>query len=359
MPIRYDPALERPEPDEAETIAGLVAALRQISETVHADSGHAERAVHAKAHALLHGELEVLGHLPPTLAQGLFAKPGRHDAVLRFSTNPGDVLADSVSVPRGLAVKVLGVEGARLPGSEAATTQDFVLANAPVFLAPDPRAFLSGLRLLAATTDRAPRLKQAASAVLRQVERVAEAVGGGSARLRSLGGHPTTHILGETYWSQVPLRHGDYVAKLSVAPSSPALRALQGERVDVSDDPDALRQAADDVLRREGGEWEVRVQLLTDPETMPVEDASVEWPEEVSPYIPIARLRAPPQPAWAEAARRAVDEGMAFSPWHGLEAHRPLGGIMRARRAAYEASARFRLTRNGCPVREPEALDWR
>ncbi len=359
MPIRYDPSLERPEPDEAETIAGLVAALRQISERVHADSGHAERAVHAKAHALLHGELEVLGHLPPTLAQGLFSRPGRHDAVLRFSTNPGDVLADSVSVPRGLAVKVLGVEGARLPGSEAATTQDFVLANAPVFLAPDPRAFLSGLRLLAATTDRAPRLKQAASAVLRQVERVAEAVGAGSARLRSLGGHPTTHILGETYWSQVPLRHGEYVAKLSVAPSSPALRALQGVEVDVSEDPDALRQAADAVLRREGGEWEVRVQLLTDRETMPVEDASVEWPEAVSPYIPVARRRAPPQPAWAEAARRAVDEGMAFSPWHGLEAHRPLGGIMRARRAAYEASSRFRLTRNGCPVREPEALDWR
>ncbi|MFB9969431.1 catalase family protein [Pseudoroseomonas cervicalis] len=359
MPIRYDPALERPEPDEAETIEGLVAALRQIAETVHADSGHAERAVHAKAHALLHGELEVLGHLPPTLAQGIFSTPRRFDAVLRFSTNPGDVLADSVSVPRGLAVKVLGVEGARLPGSEAATTQDFVLANAPVFLAPDPRAFLSSLKLLAATTDRAPGLKQAASAVLRQVEKLAEAVGGGSATLRSLGGHPTTHVLGETYWSQVPLRHGDYVAKLSVAPRSPTLRALEGVEVDVSDDPDALRRAADAVLRREGGEWEVRVQLLTDRDTMPVEDASVAWPEEQSPYIPIARLRAPPQPAWAEAARRAVDEGMAFSPWHGLEAHRPLGGIMRARRAAYAASSRFRLTRNGCPVREPEALDWR
>ena len=38
MPIRYDHALERPEPDEAETIEGLVAALRQIAETVHADS---------------------------------------------------------------------------------------------------------------------------------------------------------------------------------------------------------------------------------------------------------------------------------------------------------------------------------
>lgn len=36
---------------------------------------------------------------------------------MRFSTNPGDMLDDKVSTPRGLAIKLIGVEGARLPGS--------------------------------------------------------------------------------------------------------------------------------------------------------------------------------------------------------------------------------------------------
>jgi len=351
MPVRYDPSLEQPRPDEAETIAELTESLRRISETTFKDTGHALRGVHAKSHGLLRGELHVLDHLPPTLTQGLFARPATYAAVMRFSTNPGDLLDDSVTVPRGLAVKVMGVEGARLPGSEAETSQDFVMANAPAFAARDPEAFSKSLKLLAATTDQPQVLKKAASAVLRGAEKVVEAFGGESAALKSMGGHPSTHILGETFWSQAPIRYGDYVAKVSVAPLSPALRELAGQSIDTSGHPDALREAVNGFFREQGGEWELRVQLLTNAETMPVEDSSVPWPEEESPYIPVARIVMPPQPAWNAALSREIDDGMAFSPWHGIEAHRPLGGIMRARRPAYEASVRFRASRNGCPVR--------
>lgn len=350
MPIRYDPRLEQPQPDEAEVIAQLTESLRKISETTFKDMGHALRSVHAKSHGLLRGELHVLGHLPPTLAQGLFARPATYPVVLRFSTNPGDLLDDSVTVPRGLAVKVMEVEGARLPGSEAETSQDFVMANAPVFAAADAAAFSKSLKLLAATTDQPQVLKKAASAVLRGAEKVVEAFGSESAALKSMGGHPSTHVLGETFWSQAPIRYGDYVAKISVAPLSSALRALTGQTVETSGHPDALREAVNAFFQDQGGEWELRVQLLTNPETMPVEDSSVPWPEEESPYIPVARILVPPQPAWTAELSREIDDSMSFSPWHGIEAHRPLGGIMRARRPAYEASVRFRASRNGCPV---------
>ncbi|KAA0570483.1 hypothetical protein [Azospirillum sp. Sh1] len=90
-----------------------------------------------------------------------------YPAILRLSTTPGDVLPDSVSTPRGLAVKVLGVSGHRMPGSEDEATQDFVMANAPVFSAPDARQFLKTLKLLAATTDRAETAKKVLSAGLR------------------------------------------------------------------------------------------------------------------------------------------------------------------------------------------------
>ena len=47
---------------------------------------------------------------------------------------------------------------------------------------------------------------------------------------------------------------------------------------------------------------------------------------------------------------------MAFSPWHGVAAHRPLGSIMRVRKVVYEGSAKFRSERNGCPIHEPRDM---
>ena len=76
-PLPFDPAFEQVPDDEAETISGLIQAMREITETTFADSGHAVRSVHAKSHGLLQGEIEILPDLPPELAQGAFAKPGR------------------------------------------------------------------------------------------------------------------------------------------------------------------------------------------------------------------------------------------------------------------------------------------
>src|SRR5260221_12167475 len=87
---------------------------------------------------------------------------------MRFSTIPGDILDDSVSTPRGLAIKVIGVEGERLEGSEGGVTQGFGLGNGPAFGVPNPKKFLSVMRLLARTTDKAQRFKKNLSAVMRQ-----------------------------------------------------------------------------------------------------------------------------------------------------------------------------------------------
>ena len=92
-------------------------------------------------------------------------------------------------------------------------------------------------------------------------------------------------------------------------------------------------------------------------EKMPIEDASVVWPEDLSPYVTVARIKVQPQSAWSEARAAVVDDQMSFSPWHGLAAHRPLGGIMRSRKPAYEMSSEFRARHNGCPMHEPKSLD--
>ena len=355
-PLLFRPDYEVPAADEAETIEALSDTLRHVSETTFKDGGHALRSVHAKSHGLLTGELQVLDSLPTAYAQGIFGRAARYPVVMRFSTNPGDVLDDSITVPRGLALKVIGVEGERLPGSGGQVTQDFVMANAPAFAAPTPKKFLGTLSLLAKTTDTPQVLKKALSTVLRGAERVVEAVGGKSTTLISLGGHPSTNILGETFYTQVPLLFGSYFGKLSVAPVSPELTALTGAAVSTSGKPDALREAVNETILASGGTWEVRVQLCTDLDQMPVEDASVAWPEELSPYVTVARIVVPAQTGWSEARARQVDDGLAFSPWHGIAAHRPLGGIMRARRQTYEMSSGFREA-HGCPLHEPRTAE--
>ncbi|MET7243253.1 catalase family protein [Methylobacterium sp. EM32] len=351
-PLRFDPSFESVPPDEEEVQAEMIRVFETIQATTLKDYGHAVRGVHAKSHGLLTGRLTVLPDLPAALAQGLFAAPGTYDAVLRLSTNPGDILDDSVSTPRGLAVKVIGVPGERLPGAEG-DSQDFVMANAPAFTAPDAKAFLKSLKLLAATTDTPQVFKKVLSAALRGVESAIEAVGVKSGTIISLGGHPETHILGETFYSQAALRWGDYVAKVAVAPVSPALTALTGAALDVNGQPNGLREAVSEFFAAHEGVWELRAQLLTDRDAMPVEDASIPWPEERSPYFPVARITVAPQESWSEDKVRRLDDGLAFSPWHGIAAHRPLGSVMRVRRAVYRSSAGFRARHNGCPIHEP------
>src|SRR3984885_1803477 len=301
-PVLYSPSIEKPEKDEAETDRQLVDTLRSISEVTYKDAGHALRSVHAKSHGLLRGELRILDGLPQTLAQGLFATPGHYPVLMRFSTSPGDIMDDSVSVPRGLAVKIIGGKGGGLEGSEGDVTQDFLLINGPAFGAPNPKKFLQVLRVLAITTDRFEWFKKLLSALMRPLRRLIVAVTGRpNGTVANLGGQPETDILGETFYSQAPLRFGDYIAKISVGPISPGLTALAGAPVDVSSDPNGLRAAIVRFFRENDGVWEVRAQLCTDLEKMPIENAAVVWSEKLSPYRRVALITVKPQVAWSEA----------------------------------------------------------
>ncbi|PZO66680.1 MAG: catalase [Paracoccus denitrificans] len=353
QPVPYTPDLETPKPDEREVIDGLQAALAEIMTITATDSGRAMRSVHAKVHAYLVGTLTIASNLPPELAQGLFARPGAHPAILRVSTNPGDILPDAVSLPRGIGLKVLDVEGARLPGAEG-QSQDFLMVNGPVFTAATPDKFLSNLKLLAKTTDRVEWAKVALSRVLRGTEKALEAVGGSSTTLQSLGGAPNVHPLGETYFTQVPFRHGDFVAKYSLKPVSESLTQFTGVEIDARGKPDAIREAMDFDTQKARMTWELRVQLLRNPDTMPVEDPSVAWPEAESPWQIVATLTVEAQPSFDDKRARLADDKLRFSAWTGLAAHQPLGAINRARRDAYEMSASFRSRFNRCPIHEPQ-----
>jgi len=351
-PVRFTETVENPIKDEEQVHRDLMDTMKSITETTSRDYGHAVRSVHAKAHGIFTGELEITGSLPPELAQGLFATPGRYPVIMRISTNPGDLLDDAVSAPRGLALKILDVAGERLPDSEDETTQNIIMVNAPAFAAPDAKAFLGSLKQLAATTDKAEWAKKLLSSALRGIEGALEAVGGKSAMLSTMGGAPLTHPLGDSYYSQVPFRYGDYIAKFALVPVSPNLTDLTGDKVNVHDRPDALGEVIRETLIDGGGTWELQVQLNTDLDAMPIEDASVPWDEKASPYRTVGRITVAPQLSLGTDLASQVDDQTFFSPWHGLAAHRPLGSVNRARRQTYEMSANFRGAFNGCPMHD-------
>lgn len=233
---------------------------------------------------------------------------------------------------RGVALKVLDVEGARLEGSEGDASQDVLTENGSAFGARTAKAILGGLRIVAKTTDRATWAKRALSAVLRAAEKGLGAVGGESATLKVLSGARNLHPLGETSFTQTAFRHGAFVGKQSLVPVSPSLTRLTGIAIDARGRPDAIREEMIASLPQAPAEWELRVQLSRDAEAMPVEDATVLWDEALSRFLAVARIRADPQPAWTDARAAAVDDAMRFSPWTSLEAHRPLGVINRVRK---------------------------
>lgn len=352
-PLPYDASFESTLDDEDGIIHGLSDAMLGISQKVFKDTGHAHRAVHAKSHGILRGEMHVPDNLPEPLAQGLYAKAGRYPVLIRLSTTPGDLLDDNISTPRGMAVKIIGVDGERLAGSEDSDTQDYVLGNSPSFNVANAKTFLANVRIMAVPTDRAEGLKKVFSAVTQTLEAGLEKVGLQSATLTTFAGQAKTHILGDTFYSQAPLLHGAYAAKVCVSPVSAEMVALNEAKLDLSGKPDGIRESVRAFFATQGGEWEVRVQLCVDLDTMPIEDASAAWPEDKSPYVTVARITVGPQDTWSDARIAAVDEGVAFSPWNGLAAHRPLGSVMRARREAYKRSAAYRATQNGVAVGQP------
>jgi len=107
--VAYSDSVEVALSNEGQIFDELAAAMRRIAEMIGDRARHAARAVHAKSHGLLKAELSVdTESLPEPLRQGLFGTNNHYPAIMRPSTNPGDILPDSISTPRGLAVKLIG-----------------------------------------------------------------------------------------------------------------------------------------------------------------------------------------------------------------------------------------------------------
>ena len=81
-----------------------------------------------------------------------------------------------------------------------------------------------------------------------------------------------------------------------------------------------------------------------DDASTPIEDGTVEWTPERSPFVPLAELTIPPQrldDAAGEALAKQLDLAR-FNPWNTPAEIRPIGSLMRARNLVYQASQALR-----------------
>jgi hypothetical protein len=325
-------------PGEAGQIQEIASLTTQLLKMRYGDS-MARRGVHPKDHGCVKAAFTVNSDLPEKYRVGVFAQPAKkYDAWIRFSNATGTVTSDLVKdaqgkdgpVSRGMAIKLMGVEGDTLLGEPGAKTQDFLLINLPGFAFSNVSVYLDVTRIQLANNDViksffAPPFTPDKLKTIAVVKRIAQ----------TQLGNP----LDSRYFSAAPFLFGkDAVAKFGVTPRNP-------ENTPVPENPgrNYLREAMKKSLDFPSGKpavFDFQVQLRTN-DSLPVEDATAEWPEAVVPFQNVATITIDRQD-FNNPLQVTECEHLVFTPWHGLAAHQPLGGINRLRLQVYIASSQHR-----------------
>jgi catalase len=339
-PLPYTSSVENIPSDEAEDTQRVIEALQAILSQTQAKSGQFRADVHVKTVGYAQGEFQVVPNLPAELAQGLFEHAGTFSAIVRFSNGASQAQPDALPDARGMAIKVLGVEGTtELIDSQRGPSQDFVMINHPVFFAKNVKDYLRVEQVLAEADSNA-------------LSKLKEIVTGGDwnplhwhwkemLAVAGIAGHLPAHPASNTYFSMAPIRYGNYVAKYRVQPVGHRQDTYFELLKRLGTESDALRLALEETLRTEEVRFDFQVQLRTSESTMPIEDPTVLWREEESPFQIVAHLVLPRQEI-AQLREQVSYQDLAFNVWHALAAHRPLGGINRLRRWVYTESANWR-----------------
>jgi hypothetical protein len=297
--------------------------------------GSAQRFGNTKTFGVLRGRFEVLTGIPEHLRRGLFAEPRTYPAWVRFS-GPGPYAPPDLEDfgQCSVGIKVMGVPGDKLLDDEQAT-QDLILVSPASFVTPNIRENAKLQQWVRAKASLVYAVMPGDSHLLHLF-------------MQLLYAPMHANPLEVQYYSNVPFLLGDGQAvEYSLKP------VRRGDsRIPVRPGENYLRDAM--VRTLANGDWamDFMVQVQTDSFRMPIEDATVKWPESISPYVAVARLTMPRQ-RFDSDEQLAFADVLRYNPWHSLAAHRPLGNSNRARRRMYAELAGLRQRMNQVSHVEP------
>ena len=349
-------------------------------------AGRILRGVHAKSHGCVKATFTVNRDIDAKHRVGLFSNPGAaYDAWIRFSNaavlREDDLEADRDGVrkngSRGMAVKVMNVDGKVLNTDGGRKTQDFLMINTPQFAFANVRDYLRLNRILERSPKgdvadhyflparllalglpkegEAPEItaeRKALRAIVAKDPLIrdlspAEKLGTlASAKIvNEIRGRTVRNPMTVQYFGAAPFQFGAGRAmKFSAAPCiSVDQKPFDNVTAEIPS-RDYLREALGKTM---SGTQDVCYDFLIQTRDVSegqlnIEDATTTWPDELKNYVPVARIavKVPQTPHKPEALE--ICERLAFSPWHALADHRPLGGINRLRDKVYSESARHR-----------------
>jgi deferrochelatase/peroxidase EfeB len=338
-------AEERIQPDEEASLDSIIASFAGYMQRTYR-AGTFERGGNTKTHGIVRATVTIRDDLPAHMRHGIFATPRTFPAYARFS-GPGPNLPRDIEDAGfiSMAVKLMDVPGPKLMDDEN-HTQDLICVCTPTFVTPNTR---ENAKLQIWSFRDMPVFYFFNPLDSHWLDFF----------MQSLWNETQYNPLGHRYWSCVPYLLGEGQAMMySFYPKSEVITDIPGVpfgRVP----PNYLHDNMVATLARQDVEFDLLVQVQTDPHLMPIENAAVRWPEKVSPFIPAATIHIPRQ-KFDTPAHVALGKRLSLNPWHCLPEHRPLGNQSRARRRMYMELSRLRQSRNQTPHEEPtgnEVLD--
>lgn len=303
-----------------------------------------QRDAHAKAHGCVRARFEV-PQIESRYNHGIFKKAGTYEAWVRFSNGSVPTLDDPKKDARGMAIKVMDVDGEQLlPDVLAGRTQDFVMIDSPAFFIRK----ISDYRVLERlTADGRPFTYFLGPHYLNPFRwKLRELYLGLGTRKK-----PPATPLSTQYYSMSPYALGPHQVKYSAKACEP----YTAPSVDRTQ-PNFLRATMKKVLRERDVCFQFMVQIRDPEARMPIEDTTVVWSEKKSPFVPVARVQIPRQ-EFDTAAQNDMCESLSFNPWHGVVDMKPLSYINEMRRELYLHTAAFRRVRNAARLQD-EPSSW-
>ncbi len=331
-------AEERIYPDEEESLQSISASFGGYMLRTYRP-GLFERGGNTKTHGIVRAEVVIRDDLPEHMRRGIFATPRTFPAYVRYSGPGPNLPADIEDVGFvSMAIKLMDVPGPKLLDDEQ-HTQDMMGVSTPTFVTPNTREnaklqiwSFRDMPVFYFLNPLDPHLLDFF--------------------MQSLWNETQYNPLGARYWSCVPYLLGEGQAMMySFLPKSKVITDIPGVPFGPVP-PNYLHDNMVATLAEQDVEFDILIQVQVDPHLMPIENASVRWPEKISPFVPAATVHIPRQrfdtKAHEEFARR-----LSINPWHCLPEHRPLGNQSRARRRMYQELSRLRQSMNQTPHIEP------
>jgi hypothetical protein len=311
------------------------------------------RDTHPKANACLRANFTVAPDLSPNLRIGVFkGKPGgsrTYKAWVRFSNAANHVTDDHEADFRGMVVKLVGVEGERLPvpGDEQ-HTQDFFFIGHNTFFAGNVKHFHD---FFAACRRAGYSCGPSGLPVLWHFLRHPR----GFYNVANVMLHNVFPSIADITWFSV----APFALAEPFGPSNAVKYGAfpcSGRKIrwtTPGEGPNYLteRLAEDLAAGGPGMCLDFKVQIRSR-ESQPLENTLVAWDEDDSPWHAVARIEFFPQ-EFQSPEQFAFCQNLTFNPWHSLKAHMPLGGLNRARRDVMTAMQDVRLRENGNQRFEP------